>query len=152
MPKAPIRGLICALLLAFGCGKAWAAQFVVRTAGAATAIAIDQSSVLRTGRMRTGWTYELFRESNPMNGRRTQITGILSLVSCPNLLVRRLKVVHYLADGRTVSAVGPERVWTDSLRGSNTDLMIRAMCRGPDSEWAHRKAGSVFELYRQVWR
>ena len=152
MPAALSRRLICAVLLAFAWGEARAANFVVRTAGAATVIAIDRDSVMVRGRYRTGWTYEMFRERNPLNGRRTQITGILELVNCKTLLVRRLKVVHYLAAGATLSTIGPERVWTDSLRGSNTDLMLRAMCRKPDSEWARRQAGSVFDLYRLVWR
>ncbi len=151
MAGALVRGLLCAALLASACGGARAGEFVVRTAGAATAIAIDRESILTTGRYRTGWTYELFRERNPLNGARTQITGVLALVNCKTLLVRRLKVVHYLETGRVVSAIGPERVWTESLRGSNTDLMLRAMCRAPDSEWAHRKAGSIFDLYRLVW-
>ena len=151
MPAALIRRLICALLLASAWSEAEAANFVVRTAGAATVIAVDQDSVRRTGHYLTGWTYEMFRERNPLNGRRTQITGILELVNCKTLLVRRLKVVHYLDTGRVVSAVGPERAWIDSLRGSNTDLMLRAMCVGPDPVWARRRTGSVFELYRLVW-
>ena len=151
MILALVRRSLCALALASACGAAQAGNFVVRTAGAATAIAIDQDSVLRTGHYRTGWTYEMFRERNPLNGARTQITGILELVNCRTLLVRRLKVIHYRATGAVVSAIGPERTWTDSLRGSNTDLMLRAMCRGPDSEWARRKAGSVFDLYALVW-
>jgi hypothetical protein len=146
------RGILCAALLAFACGEARAAAFAVRTAGAATAIAIDRDSIQARGRYRTGWTYEMFRERNPLGGARTQITGVLTLVNCRTLLVRRLKVVHYLASGATVSAIGPERAWTDSLRGSNTDLMLRAMCRGPGSEWAERRAGTVFDLYRLVWR
>ena len=133
-------------------GPALANDFVVRTAGAATVIAIDRESVLKTGHYRTGWTYELYRERNPFVGQRTQITGVLLLVNCKTLLARRLKVIHYLQDGRALSRIGPERVWTDSLRGSNTDLMLRAMCHAPDPVWARRKAETVFELYRQVWR
>ena len=152
MPGAWVRRVLFAALFAGACGGAQAADFVVRTAGAATVIAIDRDSVMVRGRYRTGWTYEMFRERNPLNGTRTQITGVLTLVNCKTLLVRRLKVVHYLAAGATLSTIGPERVWTDSLRGSNTDLMLRAMCRKPDSEWARRQAGSVFDLYRLVWR
>jgi hypothetical protein len=151
MPGALVRRLLCAALLASACGGAQAASFAVRTAGAATVIAIDRDSIVAKGQYRTGWTYEMFRERNPLAGPRTQITGVLILVNCKTLLVRRLKVVHYLANGTTVSAIGPERVWTDSLRGSNTDLMLRAMCRGPDSEWAQRRAGTVFDLYALVW-
>ena len=151
MPGARVRRLLCAAFAVFACGEARAADFVVRTAGAATAIAIDRDSIQRTGHYRTGWTYEMFRERNPFNGERTQITGILELVNCKTLLVRRLKVVHYLDSGRVVSWVGPERAWTDSLRGSNTDLMLRAMCVGPDPVWARRKAGSIFELYDRLW-
>ena len=131
---------------------ALANDFVVRTAGAATVIAIDRNSVLQTSHYRTGWTYELYRERNPFIGRRTQITGVLLLVNCKTLLARRLKVIHYLEDGRALSRLGPEHAWTDSLRGSNTDLMLRAMCRAPDGAWARRKADTVFGLYRQVWR
>lgn len=137
-------------LLAFG--PAAAHEFVVRTAGAATAIAVDEDSVLKTGHYRTGWTYELYRERNPLTGERTQITGVLLLVNCKTLLARRLKVVHYLDSGEAISRIGPETLWTESLRGSNTDLILRAMCRPPDDVWARRKAKTVFELYREVWR
>ena len=133
-------------------GPATANDFVVRTAGAATAIALDQNSVLKTGHYRTGWTYELYRERNPLTGERTQITGVLLLVNCKTLLARRLKVVHYLSTGETISRIGPETVWTESLRGSNTDLILRAMCLKPDDVWARRKAKTVFQLYREVWR
>jgi hypothetical protein len=133
-------------------GPALANDFVVRTAGAATAIAIDRDSVRTTGHYRTGWTYELYRERNPLSGRRTQITGVLLLVDCKSLMSRRLKVAHYLEDGQLLSGIGPERAWTEALRGSNTDLMLRAMCTRPDPEWARRKADTVFDLYRQVWR
>ncbi len=136
----------------FAAVPAQARDFVARTAGAATVIAIDRDSVLKTGHYRTGWTYEFYRERNPFVGRRTQITGVLLLVNCKTLLARRLKVIHYLADGRAISRIGPERAWTESLRGSNTDLMLRAMCHAPDSVWARRKAQTVFDLYREVWR
>ena len=135
-----------------GAGPAAAAQFIVRTAGAATVIGVDQSSVRTTGHYRTGWTYELYRERNPLIGARTQITGVLALVDCTTLLTRRLKVVHYLESGQVVSRIGPEQTWTDSLRGSNTDLILRAMCTKPDDVWARRKAKTVFDLYRDVWR
>jgi hypothetical protein len=146
-----LRSAMIAIALT-AAGPALAGEFVVRTAGAATAIAIDRDSVRQTGHYRTGWTYELYREHNPLTGRRTQITGVLLLVDCKSLMSRRLKVAHYLEDGRVLSRTGPERAWTEALRGSNTDLMLRAMCRGPDPVWARRKAGSVFELYRKVWR
>lgn len=142
-------GLILALLAA---GPAAANQFVVRTAGAATAIAIDQDSLRRTGRIRTGWTYELYREHNPFRGVRTQITGVLLVVNCKTQFARRLRVVHYTARGQAISRIGPEKVWTESLRGSNTDLMLTAMCTAPDEIWARRRAKTVFELYREVWR
>jgi hypothetical protein len=144
-----VLAFVAALAVA---GPATADEFIVRTAGAATVIAVDQSSVLKTGRDRTGWTYELYRERNPLIGERTQITGVLALVNCKTLLTRRLKVVHYLDSGEVVSRIGPEQAWTESLRGSNTDLILRAMCRGPDPVWAHRKAKTVFELYGEVWR
>jgi hypothetical protein len=136
----------------FIAGTAQARDFEVRTAGAATVIAIDRDSVLKTGQFRTGWTYEFYRERNPLTGRRTQITGVLLLVDCKALMSRRLKVIHYLDDGRAVAHIGPERAWTEALRGSNTDLMLRAMCQGPGGAWARRKADTVFELYRRVWR
>lgn len=133
------------------CGSAAAANFVVRTAGAATAIAIDMDSVAKTGPVRSGWTYELFRERNALAGERTQITGILELVDCRTLRVRRLRIVHYFDTGQVVSQIGPERTWIESLRGSNTDLMLRAMCTAPDPVWARRKAPTVFDLYRMIW-
>ena len=136
----------------FAVEGAQAREFVVRTAGAATVIALDGDSVLKTGHYRTGWTYEFYRERNPLVGQRTQITGVLLLVDCKTLLARRLKVIHYLDSGQAISRIGPERAWTESLRGSNTDLMLGAMCRGPDPVWARRKAETVFDLYRQVWR
>jgi hypothetical protein len=142
-----------ALVLALAAaGAAQAKDFAVRTAGAATAIAVDRDSVRKTGRYRTGWTYELYRERNPFIGQRTQITGVLLLADCKTLLFRRLEVVHSLEDGRALSRTGPERAWTEALRGSNTDLILRAMCRGPDRLWARRRAETVFDLYRQVWR
>ena len=77
---------------------------------------------------------------------------MLELVDCKTLLARRLKVVHYLDDGQALSRTGPERAFTESLRGSNTDLILRAMCYGPDDVWAHRRAKTVFDLYDEVWR
>ena len=132
-------------------GPAAADDFVVRTAGAATAIAIDRDTVRQTGRLRTGWTYELYRERNPLTGVRTQVTGVLLLVDCKTLFARRLKVVHYRSSGEVLAQIGPERAWSESLRGSNTDLMLRAMCRAPDPVWARRRADTVFALYRRVW-
>jgi hypothetical protein len=147
-----VRAALALALTLLAAGPAAANDFVVRTAGAATAIAIDQSSVLKTGHYRTGWTYELYRERNPLTGERTQITGVLMLVNCKTLLARRLKVIHYLSTGEAISHIGPEPVWTESLRGSNTDLILRAMCVKPDEVWARRKAKTVFQLYQEVWR
>ncbi len=146
-----LRPVVIAFAL-FAASAAQAREFEVRTAGAATVIAVDSDSVHRTGHYRTGWTYEFYRERNLLTGRRTQITGVLLLADCKMLVSRRLKVIHYLQDGRALSQIGPERAWTEALRGSNTDLMLRAMCLGPDPVWARRKAGTVFELYGQVWR
>jgi hypothetical protein len=137
---------------ALAAAPAAAGEFAVRTAGAATAIAIDQGSVRQRGPFRTGWTYELYRERNPLTGPRVQIMGVLELVDCRNLRARRLKVAHFFADGREISHTGPEPAWTESLRGSNTDLLLRAMCSPGDPVWARRQAQSVFELYRMVWR
>lgn len=151
-----LRWILVAIALAaaglFGSGPALANEFVVRTAGAATAIAIDRDSVRHNGRYRTGWTYELYRERNPLLGERTQITGVLVLADCKTLMARRLRVAHYLADGRTLSRTGPERAWTEAASGSSAELALQALCRGPDREWARRTARTVFELYRQVWR
>ena len=77
---------------------------------------------------------------------------MLLLANCKTLLSRRLKVVHYLDSGKAISRIGPERAWTEALRGSNTDLILRAMCYGPDDVWAHRRAKTVFDLYDEVWR
>lgn len=147
--RSPALAVATALVVA---SPAIANSFLVRTAGAATAIAVDQDSIRANGPYRTGWTYELYRERNPLLGARTQVTGVLALVNCKTLLARRLKVVHYLDTGRVLSRTGPEPAWSESLRGSNTDLILRAMCRGPDPVWAHRKAKTVFELYDEVWR
>jgi hypothetical protein len=150
-----MMGLRAAAVLAmalFAAGPAQARRFLVRTAGAATAVAIDRDSVIKTGHYRTGWAYEFYREHNPFVGERTQITGVLLLADCKTLLARRLKVVRYLADGRTLAQTGPERPWTDAPAGANSDQILRAMCAGPDPDWARRKADSVFELYRKVWR
>ena len=133
-----LRPAILALAL-FAAGTARARDFEVRTAGAATAIAVDQDSLHQTGHIRTGWTYEFYRERNPLTGRRAQITAILELVNCKTLFSRRLKVVHYADNGQALSRIGPERAWTEALRGSNTDLMLRAMCFGPDRVWARRR-------------
>lgn len=147
------RSALLAIALALlAAGPALARDFVARTAGAATVIAIDRDSVLKTGHYRTGWTYEFYRERNPLIGQRTQITGVLLLVNCKSLLSRRLKVVHYLDSGKAITRIGPEQAWTEALRGSNTDLMLRAMCRPPDGVWARRRAETVFDLYRDVWR
>ncbi len=51
-----------------------------------------------------------------------------------------------------LSRIGPEPSFSESLRGSNTDLMLRAMCTAPDDVWARRKADTVFDLYETVWR
>lgn len=141
--------LTVSLLLA---GQARANDFLARTAGAATVIAIDRDSVSRAGRYRAGWTYELYRERNPFIGQRTQIIGVLLLADCRTLFFRRLRVIHYLEDGRTLSRTGPEPAWTEALRGSNTDLMVRAMCHGPDGMWVRRRTKTVFDLYDKIWR
>jgi hypothetical protein len=146
------RLALLVLATALAAAPAQAGDFAVRTAGAATAIAIDRDSVRGTGRYRTGWTYELYRERNPLTGPRVQIMGVLELVDCQTLMARRLEVVHFFADGRRISRAGPEAAWTESLRGSNTDLLLRAMCGPVDPAWARRKAGTVFELYGMVWR
>jgi hypothetical protein len=146
------RAVYALLLLLSAAATVPTRDFVVRTAGAATVIGIDRDSVLKTGHYRTGWTYEFYRERNPLTGQRTQITGVLLLVNCKSLASRRLKVVHYLDTGQALSHIGPERDWTVALRGSNTDLMLRAMCFGPDDVWAARRAETVFDLYRAVWR
>ena len=147
-----MKASLALILVLMTAAPASAAQFMVRTAGAATAIAIDVDSVRKTGRVRTGWTYELYREHNPLRGVRTQITGVLLVVDCKTVFARRLRVVHYRATGEVISRIGPEKVWTESLRGSNTDLMLAAMCTAPDEIWARRRAKNVFELYREVWR
>jgi hypothetical protein len=152
---APRAAAIAIALLAapsIAVGPALAGEFAVRTAGAATAIAIDRDSVRTTGQYRTGWAYEFYRERNPLRGERAQITGVLLLVNCKTLASRRLRVAHYLADGRILWRGGPERAWTEAVAGSNTELALLALCRGPDPDWARRKANSVFELYRRVWR
>ncbi|HEY4029243.1 MAG TPA: hypothetical protein VGM25_02785 [Caulobacteraceae bacterium] len=146
-----LRAAALAVVL-FAAGPASAREFAVRTAGTVTAIALDLDSVLATGHYRTGWTYEFYRERNPLLGERTQITGVLRLVNCKTLLSRRLKVAHYLADGRTLRTAGPEPAWTEAAAGSNAELAVLALCRGPDPDWARRKADTVFRLYRQVWR
>jgi len=144
--------LAIAAFVALSTGPALANDYVARTAGAATALAVDLDSMREVGHYRTGWTYELYRERNPLTGRRTQIAAILQLVNCKTLFSRPLKVVHYAEDGAVLARFGPERDWTEDLRGSSTDLLLRALCEGPDRAWARRKAATVFELYRQVWR
>ena len=146
-----MRRLVLGLLLAATCGSARAAPFVIRTAGSDTAIAIDQASIQRVGHYNTAWTYEFFRVGSPLEGRRTQIIGILELINCRTHLVRHLKVVHYLASGVAITRQGPQAAWTDTLRGSNTDLMLRAACEGPSNAWAHRRAANVFALYDKAW-
>jgi hypothetical protein len=145
-------GAVLALVFALAAGPALARDFIVRTVGSATAIALDRDSIRKTGGYRTGWTYELYRESYPLGGPRVQITAVLAVVDCESLSSRQLKVVHYLADGRTLSEIGPERAWIDDPYGSNADLRLRALCGQPDRAWAGRKAATVFELYRRVWR
>ena len=147
-----MRRVLLGLVLAMACGCADAAPFVIRTAGADTAIAIDMSSIRGVTHYRTGWTYEFFRERNWLFGSRTQIIGVLELVNCKTRFVRRLKVVHYLKDGTLLSREGKAPAWTDTLRGSNTDLMTRAMCEGVSPAWARRQAGDVFDLYGKAWR
>ena len=144
--------LVLALVLAAACGTAQAAPFVIRTAGSNTATVIDQASVRVEGGFRSAWTYEFFREGGPLSGGRAQILGVLELVNCTDHLSRRLKVVHYLASGVALGRQGPERRFTDSLRGSNTDLMLTAICDGPSDVWARRQAANVFDLYRLAWR
>ena len=146
-----LRWAVLALALS-AAGAAEARGFLVRSVGAATAIAVDRDSVRAKGHFRTGWTYEFYRERQGLTDRRTQITGVLLLADCKTLKSRRIKVVHYLEDGEALSRTGPERAWTEPPRGSNTELALRAMCAGPDPVWARRKAETVFGLYRQVWR
>ncbi len=144
-----VRRLLLALVLTASCGAAQAAPFVIRTAGSNTAIAIDQASVRVAGHFRSAWTYEFFREGGK---GRAQILGILELVNCANHFSRHLKVVHYQASGALLDVQGPEPRFTDSLRGSNTDLMLTAICDGPGDVWARRRAQNVFDLYRRAWR
>ena len=145
------RWTMLALALSLVAGPASARDFIVRTAGAATALAVDRSSVRQTGHFRTGWTYEFYRERNPLYGERTQIAAVLELVDCTTLRSRHLKIVHYLEDGRVLARFGPERAWTEDLHGSNTDLELMALCGETGSDWATRKADTVFDLYRRVW-
>jgi hypothetical protein len=146
------RWAVLALAFSLAAGPALAGDFLVRTVGSATAIALDRDSIRRTGGYRSGWTYELYRESYPLGGPRVQITAVLAVVDCESLASRQLKVVHFLADGRMVSQIGPQRAWTDDPYGSNADLRLRALCGQPDRDWASRQAATVFELYRRVWR
>ena len=150
-----LRSAVLAVALAgplAAAGAAEARDFLVRGVGAATAIAVDRDSVRAKGHFRTGWTYEFYRERHALTGGRTQIAGVLLLADCKTLKSRRLKVVHYLEGGQALSSAGPERAWTEPPRGSNTELALSAMCKGPDPVWARRKAETVFGLYRQVWR
>lgn len=147
-----MRGVRLALVLALLWGPAEAAPFVIRTAGSDTAIAIDLASVRRDGRYRTGWTYEFFRERNPLARSRTQIIAVLEQVNCKTGFLRRVQVIHYRQDGTVLWRQGQAPAWGDTLRGSNTDLMTRAMCEGLSPAWARRDAGNVFELYGKAWR
>ena len=70
-----MKALLALSLALIPAAPAAASPFVVRTAGAATTIAIDEGSVLKTGHYRTGWTYELYRERNPLRGVRPPATA-----------------------------------------------------------------------------
>jgi len=151
MASRPWRAAALGLIAAALAGGAAAKPFALRTVGADTAVAIDLQSVRRDGGLRTGWSYELLRERNPLAGERTQIIAVLEQADCRAERVRHLQIVHYRASGKTLWRVGPQPGWREVPGGSETDLVLQALCGRPGRAWARREAASVFELYRKAW-
>jgi hypothetical protein len=139
------------LVLATVTQAAEAAPFITRYAGTNTAIAVDMGSIGRGGAVRTGWTYVFFR-SNRLMTKRLEILATREAVNCTTRSEKALATVGYMASGAEISRAGPDPAWTIHLRGSNTDLIISALCEGRDPEWTLLRLPNVFAVYRAVWR
>jgi hypothetical protein len=145
------KGVLAAALLVLA-SRAEAAPFVVRAGGAATALAVDLSTVSASGDSRAAWTYQLFWSRRALAGRKVEVLAILQAVNCKTKVERVLATTQYTAGGKVLRRTGPATPWTISLDGSNTDYMLDVICGAPDGVWARRSVPDVFALYRRVWR
>ena len=135
------------LALAGVCGAAEATPFVTRTAGAATAIAVDVGSIAPYGANRSAWAYEMFHSKN----QRVQIMAMHKVVSCRTRQEWNLTVEGYLANGRRIAANAGDGGWTPMLRGSNSDYILTLICEGQDDTWRKLRLPTVFDVYRATW-
>jgi hypothetical protein len=146
-----MRALVLALVLMAVATGARAADFLVRTAGAGTALAVDREAIRTSGKITAAWTYELFWEKG--RGKpRTQILAVMQVVNCKTKIERALATAQYDAAGHLLSRSGRDAGWTLTLHGSNTDYLIDLLCGRPDGAWASSPAKTVFEAYRLIWK
>jgi hypothetical protein len=142
-----LRPVLLGLALAVICGRAQATPFAVRTAGAATVIAVDEGSIAPYGPNRSAWAYEFFHSK----GGRIQIMAMHKVVSCHSRQELNLTVEGYRSDGKRVSSVAGGN-WTPMLRGSNSDYILALICEGRDAAWRPLRLPTVFDAYRATWR
>jgi hypothetical protein len=145
---------ILALIVLIAAAPASAATdtpYALRGGGAATALAVDMSTLTINGAGRAAWTYHMFWRRSGSKGRRPQVLAVLQAVNCDTLLERALATRQYTATGKLLKRTGPDRGWTVSLTGSNTDYILDRMCGKADPAWAMVRAAGVFDLYRHVW-
>lgn len=142
------RSALLGLVLATACGRAEATPFASRSAGAATAIAVDEGSIAPYGVNRSAWAYEFFRSKD----RRVQIMAMHKVVSCKTRQEWNLTVEGYLANGRRISSTAAAGGWTPMLRGSNSDYILTLICEGRDDAWRTLRLPTVFDVYRATWR
>ena len=142
------RSLLLGLVLASACSVSEASPFVTRSAGAATAIAVDLGSIAPYGVNRSALAYEFFTSKS----QRVQIMAMHKVVSCRTRQEWNLTVEGYLADGRRMTASGGDGGWTPMLRGSNSDYILQLICDGHDDAWRKLNLPTVFDAYRATWR
>ena len=145
--QPPLPCLLIGLALAAICSAAEASPFAIRTAGAATAIAVDEGSIGPYGVNKSAWAYELFKSRG-----RVQIMAMHKVVSCRTRREWNLSVEGYLANGTRVGSMPPEPGWTEMLRGSNSDYILKLICEGRDDAWRILRLPTVFDVYRATWR
>jgi hypothetical protein len=152
MRAAMRRTALLVMGLAAVCGPVRAAPFAVRYAGTGTALALDEGSILADGVFKSAWIYQFFRTGRGLVSPRLQIMATRQIVDCHARTTRDLASVRYLASGVRIGARGADPGWTTSLRGSNSDLLMTAICDGPDRAWSRLRGPTVFDLYRSTWR
>jgi hypothetical protein len=152
MRAAILRTTLAAVGLTAVCGSAQAAPFAIRFSGTGTALVLDEGSAAPYGAFRSAWIYQFFRRGGGLTSERLQILATRQVVNCRTRQTRDLASVRYLASGVRIAATGSDAAWTTSLRGSNSDRLLTAICEGPDAAWSRAPGPTVFDVYRSTWR